>query len=319
MPCDTVVSSMPASSAFSPSSDEPLPGQRVEAAQPLLHPLEPVRDAARFVDALGALLLLESRDAAAQVLGLILQDEALGVTLLLAAGMTGELGTQSRELVGEQPRSRVPHDGGDRRGLAGDLGLAAERLELAAQLPREIAQPCEVRLHRLELAEGLLLAAAVLEDARGLLDEPAPLLGRGLQDAVEPALADDHVHLATEPRVAQQLLHIQQPADAAVDRILARAVAEERAADRHLGVVDRKRAVAVVDRQLHLGATERAARRGAGEDDVLHLAAAEGLRALLAHHPGEGVDDVRLARAVRARRCRSRPARRRRSSAGRTT
>ena len=37
-----------------------------------------------------------------------------------------------------------------------------------------------------------------------------------------------------------------------------------------------------------------------GEDDVFHLAAAEGLRALLPHHPGERVDDVGLAGAVRA-------------------
>ena len=214
---------------------------------------------------------------------------------------------------------RIPHDGGDRRRLARDLGLAAERLELAAQLSGEIAQAGEVRLHRLELAEGLLLAAAVLEDAGGLLDEPAPLLGRGLQDAVQPALTDDHVHLATETRVAQQLLHVQQPADAAVDRVLARTVAEERAADRHLGVVDGQRAVAVVDRQLHLGAAERPASRGAGEDDVLHLAAAEGLGALLAHHPGERVDDVRLARAVGPDDAGHARSRRRTWSAARTT
>ena len=38
----------------------------------------------------------------------------------------------------------------------------------------------------------------------------------------------------------------------------------------------------------------------AGEDDVLHLAAAQRLGALLAEHPGDRVDDVGLARAVRA-------------------
>ena len=72
-----------------------------------------------------------------------------------------------------------------------------------------------------------------------------------------------------------------------------------RAGDRDLGVVDRQRAVGVVD-------GERAPRRGpaaarpdgAGEDDVLHLAAAQRLGALLAHHPGQGVDDVGLARPV---------------------
>ena len=43
---------------------------------------------------------------------------------------------------------------------------------------------------------------------------------------------------------------------------------------------------------------QRRAAGGAGEDDVLHLAAAQRLGALLAHDPGQGVDDVRLARAV---------------------
>ena len=65
-----------------------------------------------------------------------------------------------------------------------------------------------------------------------------------------------------------------------------------------------QRAVGVVDGQHDLGAAQRGAAGGAGEDDVLHLAAAQRLGALLAHHPGQRVDDVGLARAVGARRCR---------------
>ena len=84
----------------------------------------------------------------------------------------------------------------------------------------------------------------------------------------------------------------------AVDGVLGAAVAEHRARDRDLGVLDRQRTVAVVDRQLHLGAAERRTAGRAGEDDVLHLAAAQRLGALLAHHPGERVDDVGLAGAV---------------------
>ena len=132
--------------------------------------------------------------------------------------------------------------------------------------------------------------------------KPRRSSGRGVQHGVELALPDDHVHLAAEAGVAQQLLHVEQAAGLAVDRVLAAAVAEQGAADRDLGVVDRQRAVGVVDGEGDLGAAERAPGGGAGEDDVLHLAAAEGLGALLAHHPGEGVDDVALAGAVRARR-----------------
>src|SRR5690606_9469612 len=121
--------------------------------------------------------------------------------------------------------------------------------------------------------ERLLLASAMFEDPRRFLDEAAALLGRRAQHRVEAALADDHVHLAPETRVAQQLLHVEQAARLAVDGVLALTAAEQRAADRDLAVLDRQRTVGVVDRQLHLGAAEGAARRGAGEDDILHLAA----------------------------------------------
>jgi hypothetical protein len=184
----------------------------------------------------------------------------------------------------------------------GDLRLAPEGRELAAELGREVLQPRQVGLHRLELAQRLLLALAVLQDARGLLDEAAPVLGPGLQHRVELALPDDDVQLAADAAVAHQLLHVDEPAAAAVDGVLRRAVAEHQPGDADLGVVDRQHAVGVVDREGHLGAAERRARGRPGEDDVLHLAAAQRLGALLAEHPGDGVDDVALARAVRARR-----------------
>ena len=86
----------------------------------------------------------------------------------------------------------------------------------------------------------------------------------------------------------------------AVDGVLALPGPEHQAADGDFGVVDGQRAVAVVDGERHLGPAQRRAGGGAGEDDVFHLAAAQGLGPLLAHHPGQGVDDVGLARAVRA-------------------
>ena len=56
----------------------------------------------------------------------------------------------------------------------------------------------------------------------------------------------------------------------------------------------------VVDRERHLGPAERGPVGGAREDDVVHLAAAQRPRALRAEHPRDRVDDVRLARPVRA-------------------
>ncbi len=219
-------------------------------------------------------------------------------------GLVGELLLQRRtggdQVVGEQPRPGVADVGLHHGGPAGDLGLAAEGLELAADLAEQVLQPGQVALGAVQLAERLLLALAVLEDTGGLLDEAATVLGRRVQDRVELALADDHVHLAADAGVGQQLLDVEQPARGAVDGVLRAAVAEHRAADRDLGVLDRQGAVGVVDGQRHLGPAQRRAAGGAGEDDVLHLAAAQGLRALLAHHPGERVDDVGLAGPVGA-------------------
>ncbi|OAP22380.1 hypothetical protein A4R44_06830 [Amycolatopsis sp. M39] len=204
------------------------------------------------------------------------------------------------QVVGEQPEPGVAQVGLHRLGLAGDLGLFAQRFQLAAQLGGEVGEPVEVALHVGELAQGLLFALAVLEDARGLLDERAPLLGLRLQDRRELALPDDDVHLAADAGVREQLLHVHQPAAVAVDLVLARAVAEHPAGDGDLGVLDRQRAVGVVDGERDLGAAERGAARGAGEDDVFHLAAAQVFRALGAHDPAQRVEDVRLSGAVRA-------------------
>ena len=182
---------------------------------------------------------------------------------------------------------------------AGRLRLALERPELAAHLPQQVLQPEEVLLARLEAALGALAPAPVLEDAGGLLDHHAPLLRARLQHRVELALADDHVLLAADAGVGEQLLDVEQAARRPVDGVLALARAKQRPGDRHLGQVDRQPPRAVVDREGDLGAAERGPLRGAGEDDVVHLRGADHLRALGAEHPGDGVDDVRLAGPVR--------------------
>ena len=131
-------------------------------------------------------------------------------------GLVGELllqrGAQGDQVVGEQPGARVADVGLDDRRLAGHLGLPAQRLELAADLGEQVVEPGEVALGGVELAERLLLALAVLEDAGGLLDEAAPVLGGRVQDRVELALPDDHVHLAADAGVGEQLLDVEQPA-----------------------------------------------------------------------------------------------------------
>ena len=86
----------------------------------------------------------------------------------------------------------------------------------------------------------------------------------------------------------------------AVCRSLAR---NSLAIDHDLGLALRERLAVVhlrIDqRQRHLRHAGRLAVARAGEDDVLHLDAAQALGRLLAEHPRDRVRDVRLAAAVR--------------------
>ena len=105
--------------------------------------------------------------------------------------------------------------------------------------------------------------------------------------------------LTSDAGVREKFLHVEQSARHTVDRVLAFASAEERAGDGDLGELDRQVSGGVVNGERHLGATEGRALRGAGEDDVVHLLAAHRRRGLGTEHPGNGVNDVALARPVR--------------------
>ena len=187
-------------------------------------------------------------------------------------------------------------DGGVR---AGGRGLAFEGADLAAHLADQVAQALQVLVRAGQAALGPLPAPAVLEDPGRLLDDGPAVLGAGVEDGVELALADDHVLLAADAGVGEQLLDVEQPAGGAVDGVLAVARAEQRPGDGDLGQVDRELARA----RCRWSATPRPDRAPAamavpGEDDVLHLRRAQGSRSLGAEHPGDGVDHVGLAAAV---------------------
>ena len=203
------------------------------------------------------------------------------------------------EIVRQQSQSRVTNVGLDNDGAPGNFRLLTQRLQLTTKFGGEVLQPCEVALHRIEFAEGLFLALAMLEHSGGLFHEAATILRCCVQDGVELPLPDNDVHLATDAGIGQQFLDIQQATRFSVDRVLGSSVTEQRAGDRHLGVLDGKGPIGVVDGQCHFRSAKRRAAGRPGEDDVFHFSAAKALGSLLTHHPCEGIDDVRLSRAVR--------------------
>ena len=212
---------------------------------------------------------------------------------------------RSRETLGQRadlPTGEVEADGPELLGqpavAAGGVGLALEGLQVAAHLLHEVAEALEVDRRRLQAALGLLLALAVLEDPGRLLDDGPPVLRPGLEDGVEAALADDHVLGAAHAGVGQQLGDVEEPARLAVDGVARLAVLRQAAGDRHLAGGDRDEPRPCC-RGRDTSARPPPALRRAGKDDVVHLAA-HAERPLGAEHPGHGVDDVRLARAVGA-------------------
>ena len=114
------------------------------------------------------------------------------------------------------------------------------------------------------------------------------------------ACADSGIAAFTGDGVHKQLVDVAQAAGFAVDGIFTLTAAVIAAGDHDLGVFGVEDAGAVIENERHLREAHGAALFRAAEDDVLHLAAAQRLRALLTHDPQDGVRYVRLAAPVRA-------------------
>jgi hypothetical protein len=115
---------------------------------------------------------------------------------------------------------------------------------------------------------------------------------------VEPLLVHEGVGLWVHPGAREQVLDVAQPAHAGVEQILALAGAVQPSGHRDLAPRDLQAAVVIED-EADLGHPDHLPGSGAVEDDVFHFAAAEGLGALLAKGPADGIGHVGLAAAVR--------------------
>ena len=109
----------------------------------------------------------------------------------------------------------------------------------------------------------------------GLLDQQAAVAGLGVDDRLDPALADDRVHLPAHVRVGEHLEHVGEAAAGAVEAVLAVAVALDAAGDRDLGELAGGEALGVVDHDLDLGEAAAPLSLAAGEDHVAHRLAAD--------------------------------------------
>src|SRR5690606_3784788 len=179
-------------------------------------------------------------------------------------------------------------------------GLAAERADLAADLGDDVGDAGKVLVGEREFLQGLLALRFVFGDAGGLFEDGAALLGVGGEDLVDLALGHDRVGRAADAGVHEELLDVLQATGLAVEEVFAAAVAINAAHDLYLVKFAAELLFAVGEQEGNLAHLGGFAGVGALEDDVLHLATAQGFGGLFAEHPADGVGDVGLAAAVGA-------------------
>ena len=177
--------------------------------------------------------------------------------------------------------------------------MACQRLQLAAKFRGEVRQAIQVRLHAHQFALRLLLATAVFEHASRLFDKSAAFLRAGFQDLRQPPLPHNHMHFAANTGIAQQFLNVHQAGTGAVNFVFAGSIAEHAARHRDFRIINGQSAIGVIDGQRHFRSAQGFAIPRTGENNILHFAAAQCFRALLPHHPRQGIHHIGFARPIR--------------------
>ena len=120
--------------------------------------------------------------------------------------------------------SQVQHDGVELADLARDLlvaprlpGLALQALDLRVELAQDVVDAGEVALCRLEAQLCLVPAAVQAGDAGGVLQDAATLLGLGVDQLADLALAHESRRAGAGGGILEQDAHVARAHLAAVD------------------------------------------------------------------------------------------------------
>ena len=176
-------------------------------------------------------------------------------------------------------------------------GLAAERHGALFLVAEDFAEPNEIGLGRAELLLGILAPRMQPRNSRRLLQQHAPLDRLGGDDRTDFALADQRRRMSAGRGIGEQQRDILLADVAPIDTIGRAGAALDAAGNFALIARDRV-AVGALDKDRNLGEIARRAACGAGENDVVHAAAANRLGARFAHRPAERLKQVRLAATI---------------------
>ena len=184
----------------------------------------------------------------------------------------------------------------------GLLGLSPQVFELLFDFVADVLEALQVLPRGAHARLGFLAPFLVLGDAGGLFQVHAQIVRRGLDDLRDHALLDDRVGTRTQTGAQEQIGDVAAATFGAVQPVLRLAVAADHAAHGDLvvgGEFAEHAGIGVVEDQLDHRLADRLALGGAVEDDVGHRIAAQAAGGGFAEHPLHGVDDVRLATAIR--------------------
>ena len=177
--------------------------------------------------------------------------------------------------------------------------LPLQRAHAPRNFLDDVGDAGEVLVDEREFPERLLALRLVARDAGGFLEKRAAFRGIGGENLVDLPLHHERVGNAADARVHEQSLNVLEAAGFAVEKIVRGVFPRNAAHDGNLVERGAEFFFAVREDEFDFAEAERLALVRSRENDVVHRAAAQRLRALLSEHPANRVDDVRFSAAVR--------------------
>ena len=178
-------------------------------------------------------------------------------------------------------------------------GLQLEAAFAALELPDNVLETLHVLLDTVEPELTLVLALPIAADTSSLFKDPAAVDRIRREDSIDAPLLKDGVTPAADPCIKEHLAHILEAHLLTIDQILSLTTLEHTAGDGDLSPMSFDRPAGVVEDDASFGEGHPSATGRALEDDIRHLLATHGCRALLTEDPTDRIDDVALTTSIR--------------------
>ena len=177
-------------------------------------------------------------------------------------------------------------------------GLLLQRSDLTGDLTEDVVDADKIRLLILELFQGGCFSPLEFHDACRFIEELSAFLRFAAEDLLDLSLSDNGIAFFSDSRVIEKLVDVAEPAAPSVELILAFAGAIKLSHDRHFVRVKIELPVGVIQRDGDHGESDRLPVFRSGENNVLHIAAAQRLGALFSENPADRIADIAFARPV---------------------